>query len=211
MYIRDNLNWMKLDFEQRGKYGMPKLLKQNFNYIESEFIPFNMVMTCKEPHDKGVHFYIHDYQFERFWRNPERYINILKNFKYVIMPDFSLYTDYPKALQIFNVYRNLWLARYMQENNISVIFNIACSTEETNKLLLEVMPKNSIVAISSVGVMKNLYHKKEFERNVRQVLENVKLTQLIWFGKSIDKLKVRKIHKVKAYYSKFDITARGDV
>lgn len=127
------------------------------------------------------------------------------------MPDFSLYTDYPKALQIFNVYRNLWLARYMQENNISVIFNIACSTEETNKLLLVVMPKNSIVAISSVGVMKNLYHKKEFERNVRQVLENVKPTQLIWFGKSIDKLKVRKIHKVKAYYSKFDITARGDV
>lgn len=211
MYIRDNLNWLKQDFEQVGEFGLPKLEPQKFKYENVKFIPFNLAMTSNEPQNKGVHFYIHDYQFERFWNKPDKYIPILKNFKYVIMPDFSIYLDYPKVLQIFNIYRNLWLAKYMQENNIKVIFNLSCATLESNKLIIESIPKNSIIAISSVGVMKSKEYKKTFEENVRQALEKVNPTQLVWFGKKIDNLKVNKIYVVESYYSKFDITKENEV
>ena len=32
------------------------------------------MLSEKEPEGKGVHFFINDYQFERVWNNPDRYI-----------------------------------------------------------------------------------------------------------------------------------------
>ncbi len=70
---------------------------------------------------KGIHFFIHDYQFIRLWNTPDKYIDLLKDFDYVLTPDFSTYTDMPKALQIYNIYRKQWLGAYWQMQDINVI------------------------------------------------------------------------------------------
>ena len=74
----------------------------------------NFALKEKFPEHKGVHFFVHDYQFERVWNRPDRYTDVLSKFAYVLSPDFSPYANSPKAIQIFNIYRKNWCARYWQ-------------------------------------------------------------------------------------------------
>lgn len=73
--------------------------------IAEDYVSFNCAKSTKSKKDKCVHFFIDDYQFERVWRSPLQYIDLLSEFHSVMTPDFSLYTDYPKAIQIYNHYR----------------------------------------------------------------------------------------------------------
>lgn len=51
-------------------------------------------------------------------------IPMLQQFRYVLIPDFSLYTDFPKALQIWNHYRKYWIGAYMQLYGIDVFLRL---------------------------------------------------------------------------------------
>ena len=56
-------------FDGDGYYDIPKLLPTHVENLEN--IPlqgFNYALREKEPEKKGVHFFIHDYQFERVWK-----------------------------------------------------------------------------------------------------------------------------------------------
>ena len=117
-------------------------------------LPFNYALSNKDK-DYFVHFYIQDYLFNRIWNNPQRYIDVLKYYKGIVMPDFSLYTDMPDPLQRFNHYRNLWFARICQIQGITVIPSLNWSTQDSLEWCLEGMPMNSIVMLSSVGCLKN--------------------------------------------------------
>lgn len=57
-------------YNGEGKYDIPQI-EPVYDVGEiKEWIPFNYVLSDKDPTGKAVHFYIHDYQFERIWRNP---------------------------------------------------------------------------------------------------------------------------------------------
>lgn len=48
------------------------------------------------------------------------------------MPDFSTYTDYPYAFQIWNLYRKCWLAAYWQQiYDLKVIPVLSWSDEKS--------------------------------------------------------------------------------
>ena len=110
MFQRDIENWYKFNFEGVGRYGVPALLPE---YIETKyFIPFNYAKSCKDPDQCGVHFFLHDYQFKRLWDMPERYKGMMSRFSCVCTPDYSLYVDMPKAMQIYNHYKKQWMGAY---------------------------------------------------------------------------------------------------
>ena len=92
---------------------------------------FNYALKEQHPENVGVHFFLHDYQFERVWNYPDRYTEILSKFAFVLSPDFSPYSDSPKAIQIYNVYRNRWCARYWQEYGIKVIPTITWANDDS--------------------------------------------------------------------------------
>lgn len=85
-------------FPTAGEYNIPVLMP--YNYEPTEFIGFNFARSTKNKKEKGIHFFIDDYQFERLWREPLKYINLIGEFHSIMTRDFSLYTDFPKALQI---------------------------------------------------------------------------------------------------------------
>lgn len=74
--------------------------------------------------------FIDDYQFERIWNTPERYVNVLKQYDCVLTPDFSLYMDMPRAMKVWNIYRSRsivgkrsWLTKKRMERALRQIFN----------------------------------------------------------------------------------------
>lgn len=158
--VRNIQNLEYADFQADGKYGIPiiKPLKKMPNV--KEWIPFNYVLSDKDPRGKGVHFFIHDYQFERVWNNPDDYIDKLKQYECVLTPDFSPYMDMPLALRIYNHYRKQWCGAYWQEHGIKVIPTVrAC--EEDAEFCFEGIPTGGIIAISTMGLMNDEEVKKQ--------------------------------------------------
>lgn len=91
---RNYENAQRMLFDGIGQYEIPEIEPVQFE--SAEFIGFNYVKSAKNPESKAVHFFLDDYQFTRVWTDPDRYIPMLQQFKYVLTPDFSLYTDFPK-------------------------------------------------------------------------------------------------------------------
>ena len=81
----ENLN--RRLFNGVGEYGIPQIYPETFEG-ECEFIGFNYARGKVTHEDqKGVHFFLDDYQFDALWRNVDRYIDKLSRFRYVLTPD----------------------------------------------------------------------------------------------------------------------------
>lgn len=116
---RNYENIQRMRFEGVGRFDIPQI--QSTVFEQAEFVGFNYARSIKNIDDKALHFFIDDYQFNRVWTLPDRYIEMFKKFKYVLSPDFSLYVDFPMVLQIYNHYRKHWLGAYWQLHGIDVI------------------------------------------------------------------------------------------
>ena len=88
-------------FERAGPYGVPCLQPEHLDE-RLHWTRFNHALKEKAREKLGVHFFIDDYLFQRVWNDPARYAMFLRAFKAVMTPDFSLFSDYPRAVQIYN-------------------------------------------------------------------------------------------------------------
>lgn len=163
-----------------GKYGIPEIKPDDF--CGTDFIGFNYAKTEKNKADKAVHFFLDDYQFKRIWEYPERYVDLLKQFSCVLSPDFSLYADMPKALQIYNHYRKHFVATFWQDRGAKVIPTICWSDKESYDFCFDGEPKGSTVAISSVGARGNAEEKKRFIDGYNEMLERLSPAKIIFYG-----------------------------
>ena len=61
-----------------------------------------------------------DPTFADVLRNPQAYVEELKNFPAVISPDCSLYRDAPLTVQIANVYKKNAISHYWQSMGVGI-------------------------------------------------------------------------------------------
>lgn len=177
------LNCEKRIFSGTGPYDFPMMEPVEVDIENTEVIGFNYAIGCKHPEDKICHFYLDDYQFERVWNDAPRYIPILKRFKAVLAPDFSMYSDFPKAVQIFNHYRKMWCAAYWQEHGISVIPTICWSTPDSFEWCFDGIPKHSLICISTVGGFGNHEdNKSAWLEGYEKTLEVLDPSEILLFG-----------------------------
>lgn len=164
-----------------GSYGIPQLAPVDYDG-GCEFIGFNYVASCKTRADKGIHFFVDDYQFNRLWTNIDRYVPMLSQFRYVMSPDFSTYTDFPKAIQIYNHYRKHWVGAYLQQAGISVIPTISWSTPDSFEWCFDGEPVGGTVAISSVGCMNSKARKDLFLTGYAEMVKRLHPEKIIFYG-----------------------------
>lgn len=194
----ENLNIMK--FETEGEFDTPIL--KPYKYENVEFVGFNFAKSAKKKAEKGLHFFIDDYQFERLWREPIAYLRLIGEFHSIMTPDFSLYTDFPKALQIYNHYRKHWLGAFCQSMGFKVIPTIAWSDKESFKWCFDGEPKGGTVAVSSVGTLRSKETKKLFLDGWDEMLERLQPETVIFHGE-IPKECNANIVKIKSFQEKF--------
>lgn len=166
-----------------GFYQMPII--ENDNYIPKDLIGFNYVLTS-DKYESGVHFYIDDYQFERVWNEPDKYIEKIQQFDCALSPDFSLYMDMPMAMKIWNVYRSRLIGQIMQDNGIKVIPTISWAEKETFEFCFDGIRKNAIVSISTVGVKNSPEAMKIFKDGCDAMIERLKPKAIVLYGGMID-------------------------
>lgn len=200
------LNLEKSIFQSDNSFNIPQM--KRINYIDDandiEWIPFNYALSTKDRDKKGVHFFTHDYQFERVWNSPDRYINLLRSYKYVLSPDFSLYTDLPLALQIYNEYRDMWLGRYWQGRGINVIPSVSWSDEQSFEWSFDGIAKHSVIAISSVGCLKNKEYRAKFLKGVDKAIETIQPIQILWHGIIPKEISIKNIVHINYFTEKYE-------
>jgi len=149
-------------------------------------IAFSKAISCKD-HEQWVHFYEDDYLFERLWRNPLKYLALLKSFKGVILPDFSLYRDMPLVMQSWNIYRSRAIGHWLQANGVKVIPNIRYGDERTYKISCIGIAKHCVIAVGSHGNLKHVIDRKFFLEGLEVIIKNLQPSAIVIYGSAPDK------------------------
>lgn len=113
------MNLSLIPEELSGRYDFP-FVRTDIMCQADSLIPFNKAKTNYRK-DVGVHFFIDDYQFERVWRSPQLYVEMLRKYSFVCAPDFSLFIDMPLAVKIWNVYRSRLITSYWQQKGLNIV------------------------------------------------------------------------------------------
>lgn len=158
---------------------------RNDGYTPEKLIGFNYAKTSK---DKacGIHFFIDDYQFERIWASPEKYVDVLSKYECILSPDFSLYMDMPMPMKIWNVYRSRQIGAFYQSKGIKVIPTISWAEEETFCFCFEGIPEGSIVAVSTIGVKENKNAIAIWRDGMDAMIERIKPRMILCYGGRLD-------------------------
>lgn len=153
--------------------------------LPEKMIPFSKAISSKD-YDQWVHFYEDDASFERIWNNPMKYLPILKKFKGVISPDFSLYRDMPLVMQQWNTYRGRAIGHWLQENGIPVIPNIRYGDSRTYALACSGVTKGGTIAIGSHGCIKLVREREFFAQGLAYVVKTLKPKVIVVYGAAPD-------------------------
>lgn len=154
-------------------------------FIPDDLIGFNYAKSS-EIKNCGIHFYVDDYQFERIWNYPEKYVDILEQYECILTPDFSLYLDMPMPMKIWNIYRSRLIGQYFQKRGIKVIPTISWAEEETFKFCFKGIPKGSIVSISTIGVKQDENALKIWRDGVDEMIKQIEPKAILVYGGKLD-------------------------
>lgn len=149
--------------------------------IPEKIISFSRCISSK-CHDYWVHFYEDDFLFERLWRNPIKYLEVLKRYQGVILPDFSLYRDMPLVMQLWNIYRSRAIGCWLQANGIKVIPNIRYGDKRTYKCCCDGISRNCVIAVGTYGTIKNLEDRQIFANGLECVVKRLHPQSIIVYG-----------------------------
>lgn len=169
-------------YKTAGKYDMPILKAED--HIPTDLISFNYMLSTDD-FEKGVHFYIDDYQFERIWNNPHGYMDRLSKFDCCLTPDFSLYTEMPVAMQIWNVYRSRLIGQIMQTAGIKVIPTLSWCKEKSFDFCFDGIEPGGVVSVSTIGVKRSSEAMKLWVKGMDEAIKRLKPRHVIVYGGDI--------------------------
>lgn len=166
-----------------GKYQMPTLDRCDF--IPSRLIGFNYAKSSKTT-NCGIHFFVDDYQFERVWSNPQKYLELLAKYECILTPDFSLYSDMPYAMKIWNVYRSRLIGQIAQRMGMNVLPTVSWAEEETFEFCFDGLPKYATLCISTIGVKRDANMFAVWKQGVDEMIKRLHPLKIIVYGGKVD-------------------------
>ena len=191
-----------VDIERtEGFYQMPTIEAET--HIPQGLMGFNYALTSKD-FSKGIHFYVDDYQFERIWNNPHKYIDILRDYDCVLTPDFSLYMDMPMSMKIWNVFRSRLIGQMMQDEGLTVIPTVSWAEPETFDFAFAGLPEGGVMSISTVGVKQDPHAFEIWKSGTDELIKRKKPSALLVYGGAVD----YDFGKTKVYYFSNEVTER---
>lgn len=174
-FNRNIENFFKLQAKSNNSWGIPILKPCSIDLNNVQWIGFNELNTHSNLSNVGIHFYIDDYRFERIWKQPDSYLNLFKRCKMITTPDFSVYSDMPKAMHLWQHYKRQWCGAYWQEYGINVIPSLSWGIGCLHEFSFLGIPKNSVCTTSLKGLGSEL---NQGIKELKQVIDIVQPKKL---------------------------------
>jgi hypothetical protein len=164
-----------------GKYGIP-LIKAYRKEVPESFVSIGDVYKGKVISQDCVTGFEYDIVLDKFWENPEKHIDVLKNAKCVSEMDFSLYINTPPALQIANTWRSHVLSFVMQEHGIPVLPAPTWSYTTSYDYCFDGHEKGGVVLVSTIGTLRNDKSQMYFKEGFFEMLKRLDPEEVILYG-----------------------------
>ena len=136
---------------------------------------------------KILTFYTEDWRFEKVWAES------VESLKKIVplhpaaftAPDFSLYGDDPLVVQMWNIYRARWVARYWQKAGLRLIPSLATSTnQDCYDFAYAGLPKHPSLMSMQLrqGGIKSKQQHDSTHKEIAQLIERVAPERLVIYG-----------------------------
>ena len=176
-----NLDYIDLD-TCVGKWQMPFIHKTDF--VPEDLMSFNYMLNT-DAFEKGIHFYVDDYQFERIWNDPDKYLDRVSQFACCLTPDFSMYTEMPLAMMVWNKFRSQLIGQIMQDYGITVIPTLQWCKEDSFEFCFEGIEAGGTVSVSTIGVKKEDSASEIWFKGMDEAIRRLKPSHVVVYGGDI--------------------------
>lgn len=162
-----------------GPLGMP--LVRRTQSVPKRLVAFDEALRS-DRFDAWVHFYENDDKFVRLARHPWKYLDKLKRFEGVIMPDFTVFWGPDLHLQIQSMSLNRTLASWLQRNGVDVIANPRWGMPDTFNWAFSAIEPGGVCAIGTDGCMRNPRERHVFSQGVPELIKRLEPAGVVVYG-----------------------------
>jgi hypothetical protein len=128
---------------------------------------------------------VDDYRFENTYNHPENALNRYGKYRFLLSPDFSLYSEMNPWRQIESVGKARWVAAKWQDAGKIVIPTVSWGSARSYEYCFDAIEKHCIVAIGMIGCKRN---KRDFLRGYNYMLERIEPDAIICLGDPFDEM-----------------------
>lgn len=164
-------------FDEVTTYGVPTLTCVSPQVVPDGFTAWPQRRS--RPRWNGVHFFVDDYRFESVWKRPDNYAGAMKRAPLILSPDFSVYADWPQAMQLWQIYRARWLCRQLHELGVSIVPSVTWGDRTTYAFAYLGLPTGATVAISTIGRAR---HSSDFDAGFCELVDRIRPQMVIAIG-----------------------------
>lgn len=131
-------------------------------------------------------FYVDDWRFESVWADAVSFAENAREFGWgaLVTPDFSVWRDDPTAVQLWNIYRSRWVARYWQEAGIKIIPSLNWSDERSYEFAHLGIPRGLPVVSVQCRTTRSKLGKDYFIKGLSVAIEQLQPENVLIYGGS---------------------------
>jgi hypothetical protein len=172
--LRQDPLFLRNEFNGECLYDIPSLAICTANERKLELISFKSIKE-NDSHNvgKAVHFFNDDIDCDRAYNSPDNHVKKLAQYRYVLTPDFSLYSDLPICVQMHNVFKSRWCGRRWQELGLRIIPTVSWSTPASYDFAFLGLEQGTSVAVSTLGVRSGKIEKELFLAGYTEMVRRV--------------------------------------
>lgn len=178
--FRNDPLFLRNEPASEGRWDFPVIKKQELDLSNLDLISFSDISArdTKNLH-KGVHFFVDDWRFETLYDKPDRSIDTLSKYRFVLTPDYSLYAEMPLWRQIESVGKARWVGANWQSKGLTVIPTISWARTRSFDFCFNSIEKHCIVAVGMIGCKGN---PRAFMQGYNEMLCRIEPEAIICFG-----------------------------
>lgn len=181
--FRNDPLFLRNQFARDGAFEMPVINKTELDLDDMELIGYDKLHEGQLT--KIVHFFLDDYKFEVLWKDPESRIEKLKEYRAILSPQFSVYTEMPVAVQIHQTFKNRWCGAYFQSKGLTVIPSLVWGEADTFWFCFDGIEVGSVIAVSTIGMRTE---KQLFMAGYKEMLRRIKPKTIICYGEPFEEM-----------------------
>ncbi len=176
-----------LYYGNSAPFDMPIIKKQDIDLDEIEFLSYvNAKINDADNKNKTIHFFTYDWKFEKVYSEPEKELEKLKQYRYLLSPDFSIFTNMPLPLQMTSIFKNRWCGAYWQSKGLKVIPTVSWGDRNSFDFCFEGIEKGSTVAVCTY-YRENC--EEEFMLGYNEMLKRIQPQAILCYDEPFDSMK----------------------
>lgn len=164
-------------------WGFPDMLEQQTDPTKETYTikPYRSRYIRKK---KDVcHFFLDDHRLEPIWSRESVASKSIKKYKAVMTPDFSIYTDWTRAVNIYQTYRNRWMMRHWQEMGIEVIPTVNWTDKSSFDFCFTSILTNQVISLS-IADFRSETTKTNYLLGLEQMQRQLRPKKIICYGET---------------------------